>query len=267
MSPTHSAGASRYWAPLMKYFLEMLCFPPGLNIGIAVLGLVAWPRWRRVAVALLAGNIALLYLLSLPLTATALMSILQPYPALNPKDLNNTQAQAIVVLGAGRYSDAPEYGADTVSQFELVRLRYAVHLYRQSHLPLVLVGGATAAEKGRTPESLLMKKAATDDFGIPVAWTEERSRTTAENAANVAVWLREHGIHRIYLVTQAWHMPRAMWAFRHSGIQAIPAPTGFILEDEGDRAYPWLPSARAMYDVSLAFHEIVGVLWYRLSVH
>ena len=62
-------------------------------------------------------------------------------------------------------------------------------------------------------------------------------------------------------------MPRAMWAFQHSGIQAIPAPTGFIKEDESDHDYPWLPSARAMYETRLALHEIVGILWYRISLH
>ena len=251
----------------MKFILEMLCFPPGLNLGIALMSLVSWRRWRRVAMILLLGDVALLYLLSLPLTASALMSVLQPYPALNPKDLNRSQAQAIVVLGAGRYSDAPEYGGDTVSPFELVRLRYAARLYRLSRLPLVLVGGGIPGEEGRTPESLLMKRAAMDDFGVPVMWTEERSRTTAENAANVAAWLREHGMHRIFLVTHAWHMPRAMWAFHHSGIQTIPAPTGFIDAEEDGRGYPWLPSARAMYQVRLALHEIVGILWYRLTAH
>ena len=133
------------------------------------------------------------------------------------------------------------------------------------HLPLVLVGGRNAAEQGRMAESLLMKQATMEDFGVPVMLTEEHSRTTAENAANVATLLREHGIHRILLVTHAWHMPRAMWAFKHSGIQAIPAPTGFITAD--DIEYPWLPNARALYEARLALHEIVGILWYRITVH
>lgn len=251
----------------MKYILEMLFSPPGLNIAIAVICLIFWRLWRRGVTVLLVGNVALLYALSLPPTATALMSILQPYPALHPKDISLSRAQAIVVLGAGRYSNAPEYGGDTVSPFELMRLRYAARLYRLSHLPLVMVGGTTDTESGRTPESLLMKRSATEDFGVPVAWTEERSSNTAENAANVATLLREHNIHRILLVTEAWHMPRAMWAFQHGGIQAIPAPTGFILANDSERDYSWLPSARAMYQVRLAFHEIAGILWYRLTMH
>ena len=40
----------------MKYILEMLCFPPGLNIGIALLSLVVWWRWRRAAMVLLIGG-------------------------------------------------------------------------------------------------------------------------------------------------------------------------------------------------------------------
>jgi uncharacterized SAM-binding protein YcdF (DUF218 family) len=250
----------------MKYLLEMLAFPPGLNVVIGVVGMMLWLRWRRAAAILLLGDLALLYLLSLPVTATTLMSVLQPYPALQPQMINKLRAQAIVVLGAGRYRDAPEYGGDTVSPFELVRLRYAVHLYRLSHLPLVLVGGASSAEQGRTPESVLMKKTATEDFGVPVTWTEEHSRTTAENAANVAVWLRKQGIQRVFLVTHAWHMPRALWAFQHSGIHAIPAPTGFIRASDNKDDYPWLPSAHAQYHIRLALHEIVGILWYRISM-
>jgi len=250
----------------MKYAIEMLCFPPGINIVIAVIGLVLWRRWRRAAALLLLGDVVLLYILSLPMTELALMSALQSYPPLNPRELNNPQAQAIVVLGAGRRIDAPEYGGDTVSRLELERLRYAVHLYRLSHLPLILVGGATETEQGRIPESLLMKQTLADDFNVPVMGTEEHSRTTAENAANVAALLRDHGIRRIYLVTHAWHMPRAMWAFRRAHIEATPAPTAFVTAGEGNHAFPWLPSARALYNVRLALHEIAGLLWYRLTV-
>jgi len=251
----------------MKYFIEMLCFPPGLNIAVAMLSLLWWRRRRLITLILLLWDMALLYALSLPLTATTLMSILQPYPALTPAALQRAQAQAIVVLAAGRYSDAPEYGGDTVSAFELVRLRYAAHLYRMSHLPLVLVGGGLHSDEGKSAESLLMKQAAEADFGVPVLWTEEHSHTTAENATNAAAWLRDHDIHRILLVTHAWHMPRAMWAFKHTGIRAVPAPTGFIYADEEERGFQWLPSARAVYEVRLALHEIVGILWYRLTMH
>jgi uncharacterized SAM-binding protein YcdF (DUF218 family) len=249
----------------MKYLLETLCFPPGINIVIAVLALILWKYRRRTALILLAGDTLLLYFFSLPFTAWALMSSLQTSPPLSPQDLKTSKSQAIVVLGAGRYRDAPEYGGDTVSRFELERLRYGVRLQRLSQLPLMLVGGGTESEDGRMPEALLMKEAAIDDFGVPVMWTEQRSRTTAENAINAAALLRDHGVHHILLVTHAWHMPRAAWAFRRAGIQVTPAPTSFETSNEDDRDTRWLPSARALYKVNLALHEITGLMWYQLT--
>ena len=36
--------------------------------------------------------------------------------------------------------------------------------------------------------------------------------------------LREHGIHSVYVVTQAWHMRRAILAFQRTGITVTAAP-------------------------------------------
>lgn len=249
----------------MKYVIEMACFPPGINIVIAVMGLALWRRWRRAAALLLLSDVVLLYILSLPMTELALMSTLQPYPPLNLQRLNGDQAQAIVVLGAGRYADALEYGGDTVSRFELERLRYAAHLYRASRLPIMLAGGGTESEAGRIPESLLMKKTALEDFGVPVMWTEEHSRTTAENAANAAALLREHGIHRVYLVTHAWHMPRSAAVFRRAGFEVIEAPTAYTTRYRTD-LLTFLPRAESLRDSNIFIHEVIGLLWYRLKL-
>lgn len=250
----------------MKYLLESLIFPPGINLLVALLALVLWRVRRPLAATLLALDVAALYVCSLPLTAWLLMSALQPDPPLAPGDLGKDHAQAIVVLGAGRYSDAPEYGGDTVSRFELERLRYGARLKRLTRLPLMLVGGAAVAEGAVTPEAILMKQAATEDFGVTVDWVETRSHTTAENAANAAPILRAHGVRRIYLVTHAWHMPRAVWAFRRTGLEVIPAPTAYVTPIGDERQQAWLPSALALYEVSLGLHEATGLLWYRLTL-
>ena len=248
----------------MKYLIETLMFPPAVNIVIAVVGLALWNKRRRIALYVLAGDTLLLYLLSLPVSAWLLMSTLQSSPALGERELNNPTAQAIVVLGSGRNSNAPEYGGDTLSRLSLERLRYAARLQRQTHLPLMTVGNTAMMDERETPEAQLMKETAQRDFGVDVTWTEQRSHNTAENAANTAVLLRENGIHRIYLVTHAWHMPRAMWAFQHAGIEVIPAPTAFVTLPHGERERVWLPTARALYNTSLALHEMVGMLWYRV---
>ena len=54
-----------------------------------------------------------------------------------------------------------------------------------------------------------MATALRDDFGVPVKWTEGKSRNTAENAAFSAALLRPDAVRRVLLVTDAMHMPRS----------------------------------------------------------
>src|SRR3546814_14485454 len=70
------------------------------------------------------------------------------------------------------------------------------------------------------------------DFGVEVRWTESESTSTWTNARLSAAKLRAAGIRRFYLVTHAWHMPRAMLAFAGTGLEAVPAPTCFASRSE-----------------------------------
>lgn len=246
----------------MKALLESLLFPPGVIVLIAALGLLLLRTRPRIGKWLIGGAFGLLYIISLPVIATAAMSGLQTHPALTPEAIKRSGAQAIVVLAGGRYERAPEYGGDTISSFTLERLRYGVHLQRETHLPLVLSGGSVYDNP--LAESVLMKEVATGDFAVPVWLTEERSRTTFENARYTAAELRKHGITRILLVTHAWHMPRAMWSFEKAGLHVVAAPTGFATIDL-KKASSWLPSANALACVRYALHESLGLLWYRIS--
>ena len=55
-------------------------------------------------------------------------------------------------------------------------------------------------------------------------WTEERSRSTHENAVFGAEILRQHEIGRIALVIEARSMLRAESCFRKQGITVVAAP-------------------------------------------
>ena len=69
----------------------------------------------------------------------------------------------------------------------------------------------------------------------------------------------------MYLVTHAWHMPRARLAFEHAGFQVIAAPTAFTTGFQ-TTALDVLPDARALRDSALFFHELIGMLWYRVRL-
>lgn len=169
---------------------------------------------------------------------------------------------AIVILGGGRKSSAPEYsGVDTVSKFTLERLRYGAWLQRRTGLPVLVSGGSPLSEN--IPEAHLMKAVLENDFHVPVQWIEDKSHTTFENATFSQTLLAQANIQHIYLVTHAWHMPRSIDVFKQAGLTITPAPTAFATPSLLERGgYAWIPAARALEVSNLALHEMAGRVWY-----
>lgn len=254
---------------LITHILQALLFPPGGVILLLLLGLLLL-RWRPLLAktllwsALLAGC-----LFSTPYIAGAMMRYLQIYPAIPPAQIEDrvrqSKAGAIVVLAANSYRNAPEYGRDTVGDATLERVRYGAFLYRHTDLPVVVSGGYVLDTTGKTLAAE-MAQSLRDDFGVQDVWLEQRSHTTAENAMFTAQLLKAKGIDTVLLVTHAYHMPRAVWAFERSGLKVVPAPTKLSVPHDSNKPLilSWLPNARALYDSRLMLHELVGMAWYRL---
>jgi uncharacterized SAM-binding protein YcdF (DUF218 family) len=236
--------------------------PPALQVALGLLGLLLLARWRRLGVGLLALAVASLALLGLPAVGGALLASLERYPALDRAALRSAGAEAVVVLSSGRNEDAPEYGDDTVDAMTLERLRYGARVQRVTGLPLLL-SGALVRDRDLSL-AFLMKEALVDDFRVPVAWTEEESRNTWQNARYSGRILEREGIRRVLLVTHAWHMPRAVASFRGQGLDPVPAPTGFTGMPTGDAVSDWVPSSKGLRASYWALHEYLGLAWYRL---
>jgi len=205
-------------------------------------------------------TLILLYALCTPVVASVLLRSLEPDPVVSlppPPD-----AGAIVVLGGDADSDGREYGGDSAGVLTLVRLRYAAMLQRKTGLPVLITGGPL--HDTGPPVSALMQHVLTDEFGIPVRWVENESKNTWENAAFSTRMLRRENVDKILLVTHAWHMPRAKAAFAATGLQVIPAPTGFT-PWPGDPVTALLPDAKALLNSAYAIHEMIGLVWYQLD--
>jgi uncharacterized SAM-binding protein YcdF (DUF218 family) len=244
--------------------LKSLLLPPG--------GLILLLAWAFFLVRGVLGRmilfvaLAALTLMSLPVVATKLMEGLETYPAIAAARPPPGDAEAILILGAGRYTWAPEYGSDTIDQRALMRLRYGAYLHRATGLPVYVTAGSRAGED--PPLGQLMAKALKDDYGIEVAGVEDQSQTTWENAERSAPMLRADGIGKVLLVTSAWHMPRAMDAFQRFRVPAVAAPTGFVSgQPPGgpDRLSDLLPAMSALSNSYYAIHEYLGRAWYQVQ--
>lgn len=248
----------------IRYFFKQLLLPPG---GLLLLLLAAWwlrrraPRLAAVCFVLGFGG---LWLMSLPVTVEWAARALEREPALDRTQWSSLgqQAQAIVVLGAGREQADPGWGSDQPSHIALERLRYAARLAKASGLPILASGGL---HYGQPPsEAWLAAEALERDFATPTRWLEERSRTTWENALYSAQQLKAAGIERIVLVTSASHMPRSRWCFERNGLQVIAAPMGFRGVPNGRPFGGWLPESQAVWHNGLLLNEAVGMLVYPL---
>ena len=245
--------------------LKQLVLPPGSLLIILALAFML-VRGTLGRLLLFIGWSALLAM-SLPALAMPMIAALEQHPAIVPTAVADTGAEAIVVLGGDIYSDAPEYGAHTLGPRSLERVRYTAWLHRQTGLPIYIAGG-----EGRHAPGPPMQRVLIEEFGVPVTRMEEDSRTTWENAEVITPLLRADGIHHVLLVTNAWHMARAVTVFEREGLRVTPAPTYFIHRAPGDyggkprrgRLSDWLPQATAFANSSYAVHEWLGQVYYDL---
>jgi uncharacterized SAM-binding protein YcdF (DUF218 family) len=247
---------------LLTNLLASLLLPPFNGLLLAGIGILLWRARPRLARFLVISGVLLITVLSLGVVARALLVPLEAkYPALAPASLDKIDADAIVVLGAGRYRGSPEFSEDDVIGAALDRLRYGALLARKSKKPLLVTGGAP--DGGNKSEAEAMRDSLQRDFGVPVRWLESASANTQENAKLSAGILLPAGIKRVALVTHAWHMPRSVAAFEATGLSVLPAPTGF-LSVEPLTVLDFMPRAGDMQRSARALHEYIGQAWYAL---
>ncbi len=161
-------------------------------------------------------------------------------------DVQAKKSVAIVVLGGGVETYAPEYGVSSLQGISLERLRYALFLARETGAPVAASGGVGWGSTEGAAEARVVAKIASEDFGRPIKWIEDQSRDTRENALRTIALLRPAGVTHIVLVTHGWHMPRALRAFREAagpGITVEAAPMGLARRHDSP-TLEWLPSAR-----------------------
>ena len=230
-----------------------------IPLGIGIWLLYRRPKFARIV---LIAAFGLLWIASTPFFSEGALHILESNTA--ALEEQHPSAGAIVILGGGTYFYAPEYsGQDTVGAQVLPRLRYGAKLHRENSQPILVSGGKPLGNE--LSEAQQMRASLQQDFHVPVRWTEETSDNTLENARYSFAALHKIGIKKIYLVTHAWHMPRAAMAFRHAGFEVIEAPVAFTTRHQTN-LLTFLPHADALLGSKIFVHEVIGLLWYRVKL-
>jgi uncharacterized SAM-binding protein YcdF (DUF218 family) len=256
----------------LSKLLPLFIYPLGLACLLLLLALgLLWrrPRWAAAAIAL---ALALLVAGGNPWLSGQLIKSLE-WQSLPPAVL--PEADAVVVLGGGiKPAAAPRPWIDVADGGD--RVLHGARLYQAGKAPLlILSGGRVAWNEGGPSESGDMAQLAMA-LGVPRRAIAEdpTSLNTYENAVNVKAILQQRGLNRVLLVTSAMHMPRSLMIFRRLGIDAIAAPTDFLITQQSLQAHQntWqgrllglVPQAEDLFPATKALKEYlgIGIYWLR----
>lgn len=242
---------------------HLLLSPLTWSVALALLLALLW-RWLPRALCLLGLAVETALVIAMtPLGANGLVRIIES----RAPPAQSCQAPApdtIVVLTAGysrRPRSAQDFSAADVNS--LHRLFAAVALWRRTPgARLVISGGGSYG----IAESTVLASLA-EQLGVPVTAirTEIHSRSTWQNARDVAE-LSPPVPKRIWLVTSALHLPRALLAFRDAGFQPCAWPSDSLYIPPNGSVLYYVPQSSALVKMEAALHELVGGWDYRWRV-
>ena len=237
----------------MSYHL--LFSPLSWSVGLALLLALAW-QWLPRGFCLLGLAIETALVMAMtPLGANGLVRIVESrVPPLQTCKAPTPGTIVVLTGGLSRRARSPDdFAAANVQS--LHRLFAAVELWRR--LPdahLVISGGGV----NRIAESAVLAALA-ERLGVPAAAirTETHSLSTWQSARDVAA-LSPAVPRRIWLVSSALHLPRALLAFRTAGFQACAWPSeSRYLAPNGSFFY-YVPQSSSLLKMEEAVHELVG---------
>ena len=227
-------------------------------VVIAFRGLPNSPlyRLRYVIVALFLW----VYVTSTPLFANLLVQNLEEqYPIVRAQSSDHSPDNLIVVLTSGRVRSTLEGDHAFPDEAGWNRAFAAIGLWQQIGGRILFNGGPNAGDGRAVADRMaeLARKTGIPDSAIIV---DGRARNTHENIATTMPYINSD---RVWLVTSAIHLPRAMAVTNTLGIKAIAYPCDF----RGNKALgwrAWFPNHNGLQDFERALHELLGMVYYRL---
>ena len=242
--------------------LGRLAYPSTVILLLVLLAFISLLlRRRKVAGSALFVALGLVFLCSSPIISELYSNHERTYLPI-PIDKYPTVEAIVILAGDVGIPAAPRIE----SQVHGNRSIHALRLYRAGKAPLIIIsGGNVFSQDSLRPEAAYTADLL-EEWGIPPSAIifEGNSRNTRENAVETAKLLNNRGLMRVLLVTTAFHMPRAIGAFRAVGIDAIPAPSSISAKLHEPTVLHWIPSLDGLGTMQRLMHEKIGIFVYRM---
>lgn len=179
-------------------------------------------------------------------------------PMLDISKINTKDSIFILVLGAGATDNKSLPPNDQLSPVSTLRLLEGIRLNRLLAKSKLVLRGYVPGENVSESEPFMQTALAlgVEENKIRLFGTPKKTRSEASE------YTRQFGTdNTLLIVTDAMHMPRAMFLFQKAGQKPIPVPTNHLLKSNERELNDWLPSALNIYKMEYAMHEIIGLAW------
>ena len=240
--------------------------PPTFLLFLACYGLLAWRAGRRwMGRALLAVPVLLLAAMSfLPMGEMLMAGLENRFP---PYADDGAGVNGLIVLGGA--IDPALYIAHPGSGLSgaVARITEAARLARQYPRARVIFSGGGDLTAGAQPTEghIARDLFAALGVGEDRLEIETASRNTYDNAVMSRAMAGPRAGERWLMLTSAFHMPRAMGAFRAANFDVRPYPVDYRVAP-GEVSARFLPGAvKGLTFTSIATHEFLGMIAYRLT--
>ncbi|NIP84457.1 MAG: hypothetical protein GTO03_02425 [Planctomycetales bacterium] len=206
----------------------------------------------------------LLYLFCTPAVSYLAKATLEwQYPPLKNRPAD---AQAIVVLSAGLVPPDETRPRARLNYASVIRCFRGAELYHDGPPCKVLLAGGKVDPQREGPDLAEAMRDFMVQLGVDPRdiLLETKSRNTHENAVYATQMLQQQHLQPpILLVTDATHLKRSVLCFAAQGLTVVPAGCRYRATEFSWSLFSFLPDADAAQGNQEAFHEWLGLVWYR----
>lgn len=251
--------------PLAK-ILGFFALPSNLLISIGIVGLLLlFTRFRRLASWLAVTSLVLIAIAGWsPLGNILILPLEQRFP---PWDPSRGPPDGIVVLGGAIMPGVSAARGAVALNEAAERITVTAELARRyPNARIIYTGGSDALLFDRIPEApYAVRELEALGVAHDRVTAEEQSRDTIENAVFSRLIAQPKPGERWLLVTSAFHMPRAIAAFRAAGFPVEAYPVDWRTRGPIDATRPFGSLSQGLQRTDVAVHEWIGLLAYRLA--
>jgi len=251
---------------VLAKILGFFTLPSNLLLSIGLVGLVLLcTRFRRLASWLVVTSLMLIAVAGLsPLGNILILPLEQRFP---PWDPSHGPPDGIVVLGGAITPDvSAARGVVAINEAGERITEAAVLARRYPNARIIYTGGSAALLSDRIAEApFAVHELEALGIAHDRITAEEQSRNTVENAVFSRLIAQPKPGERWLLVTSAFHMPRAIAAFRAAGFPVEAYPVDWRTRGPIDATRPFGSLSEGLGRTDTAVHEWIGLLAYRLA--